>query len=84
MSTQAVALCRVSTKGQEDEGHSLESQHSNVIQAAQDLDTDVIRVWSLSKSRRKSRNAAEIKKQDLEEILAYCKQNKRVRYLIIR
>jgi len=77
---EAVALMRVSTKEQAEDGHSLDSQAQNVYQAADVLDCTIVKDWSLSKSRRKGK---EIRKKDLEEIRLYCKGNKRVKYLLI-
>ncbi len=77
--TKAIALCRVSTKGQMLDGN-LEPQKENVEKAANILDTDLVKVWALAVSSRKGKN---VKRKDLHEMRDYCKRFKSVKYLII-
>ena len=76
---KAIALCRVSTQGQARDGN-LEPQEANVKKAADALDADLIKVWSLAVSSRKGKN---INRKDLHEMIDYCKRYKSVKYLIV-
>ncbi len=76
---KAIALCRVSTKGQLDDGN-LEPQKENVERAAEILGVDLVKVWGLAVSSRKGKN---LKRKDLIEMLEYCKRYKSVKYLIV-
>ena len=49
---QAIALCRVSTKGQLLDGN-LEPQEERIIRAAAILNVDVVKWWKLAVSSRK-------------------------------
>jgi DNA invertase Pin-like site-specific DNA recombinase len=79
MSAQAIALCRVSTPGQKRDGN-LDPQIERVNKAADYLNVDIIKRWEIAASSRKGKN---IKRKDLREMQAYCRQNKRVKFLIV-
>ena len=76
---KAIALCRVSTKGQLLDGN-LEPQTESVNKAAALLDVDLVRVWALAVSSRKGKN---LKRKDLLEMLEFCKRYRSVKYLIV-
>lgn len=78
--SKAIALCRVSTKKQRLEGSSLEAQELRVYECALYLDTEIEKLWSLDTSSRKGKNIA---REDLKEMLAYVKQNKSIKYIIV-
>jgi DNA invertase Pin-like site-specific DNA recombinase len=78
--TEAVALCRVSTLRQQQDGNSLEAQEKYIYECADKLEATIVRVWSLNASSRKGKNIA---RKDLKEILEFCKHHKRVRYFIL-
>ncbi len=77
---EAIALCRVSTAEQKAEGHSLQRQGENVIKAAKELAVEIAGTWSIDQSSRAGKN---LKRKDLAEMLAYCREHKRVKYLIV-
>lgn len=77
---KAIALCRVSTAKQRLEGSSLEAQEVRVYECAQFLDSEIIKLWSLNASSRKGKNVA---RKDLEEMYAFCKQDKSIKYIIV-
>ncbi len=77
--TKAIALCRVSTQGQANEGN-LVPQQENVQRAAHTLGVELVKVWSLAVSSRKGKN---LNRKDLHEMLDYCKQYRSVGYLIV-
>ena len=79
ISIQAIALCRVSTKGQLMDGN-LEPQKARIIKAAEYLDVEVARWWELAVSSRKGKN---IKRKDLLEMIEFCKKHRAVKYLIV-
>jgi DNA invertase Pin-like site-specific DNA recombinase len=79
MKATSIALCRVSTVKQL-EGNSLEAQEVRVYDAAAYLDAQIIKIWSLNISSKKGVNR---KRKDLLEMLAFCRQNKSVKYLIV-
>jgi len=80
----AITTCRVSTKKQEKDkaNHSLGRQADSVIKAAERLNVTIPEdgQWSLHVSSKKGRN---INRKDLAEMLAYCRQHKRVKYVIV-
>ena len=76
---RAIALCRVSTKGQMLDGN-LEPQEKNIIRAAEILNVEIIQWWKIAQSSRKGKN---IKRKDLNEMLDFCKRHKSIRYLIV-
>lgn len=78
--SKAVALCRVSTSKQRIEGSSLEAQEKYIYECADTLNTEIIRIWSLDTSSRKGKN---IYRKDLQEMLAFCKSHKSVKFLIL-
>ncbi len=81
MVNQGIALCRVSTSQQKLEGNSLSAQEVRINKVATELfDCEIVRTWSLDISSRKGKN---FKRKDLEEMLAYCKKNKRVSFLFV-
>ena len=77
--TKAIALCRVSTKGQMLDGN-LEPQKERIIKAAEYLNVEVVQWWELAVSSRKGKN---VKRKDLKEMLEFCKRHRVVKYLII-
>jgi site-specific DNA recombinase len=77
---KAIALCRVSTSKQRVEGSSLEAQEARVYEAADYLEAEIVKLWSLDTSSKKGVN---LQRKDLLEMIAFCKANKTVRYLII-
>ncbi|HSX35367.1 MAG TPA: recombinase family protein [Patescibacteria group bacterium] len=79
MKPKAIALCRVSTQGQANDGN-LVPQEQNVRKSADILEADLVRVWSLAVSSRKGKN---LKRKDLHEMRDFCKRYKSVKYLII-
>jgi DNA invertase Pin-like site-specific DNA recombinase len=76
---KAIALCRVSTNGQLLDGN-LEPQEERIIVAAEYLEVDIVKWWKLAISSRKGKN---VKRKDLLEMYAYCRQHKNIRYLIV-
>ena len=76
---KAIALCRVSTQGQANDGN-LVPQQQNVQRAADTLGVDLVKVWALAVSSRKGKN---LKRKDLIEMLDYCKRYSSVKYLIV-
>ena len=76
---QAIALCRVSTKGQLLDGN-LEPQEERIVKAATILNVEVIKWWKLAISSRKGKN---LERRDLREMYDFCKANRKVKYLIV-
>lgn len=79
-SIKAVALCRVSTSKQRTEGTSLQAQETYIYDCAVNLGAEIVKLWSLDTSSKKGVNLA---RKDLQEIIAYCKAHKSVKYLIL-
>lgn len=75
----AIALCRVSSDEQL-KNNSLNRQSQAVQRIAEEYGLDIIRTWSGSVSSKRGNN---IKRKDLQEMLDFCKANKRVKYLIV-
>ncbi len=75
----AIALCRVSTKKQLDDGN-LDPQVTRVNKAAEFLETEIVHRWEIAASSRKGKN---IRRKDLREMQDFCRRNKRVKYLIV-
>jgi DNA invertase Pin-like site-specific DNA recombinase len=77
----AITTCRVSTPEQE-ENNSLNRQAIAVKQAAEELGAIIPNdgQWSGSVSSKVGSN---IHRKDLKEMIAYCKKNPRVKYLIV-
>ena len=80
MKYQAIALCRVSTSKQRLEGSSLEAQEIRVYECANYLEATIEKIWSLDTSSRKGKNIA---RKDLNEMYEFCKQHKKIRYIIV-
>jgi DNA invertase Pin-like site-specific DNA recombinase len=76
---RAIALCRVSTKGQMLDGN-LDPQHERIVKAADILNVEIVRWWELAVSSRKGKN---VKRKDLMEMLDYCKHHRSIKYLIV-
>ena len=79
MRDQAVALIRISDPKQSD-GHSLDAQEKSVRGVADELDVELMKVWSIQRSSKRGRN---FKRKDLEEIYRFCQRNPKVKYLLI-
>ena len=77
--TKAIALCRVSTQGQANDGN-LVPQQENVQRAAEILNTELVQIWSLAVSSRKGKN---MNRKDLREMHDYCKRYRSVKYLLV-
>ncbi len=78
---EAIALCRVSTVKQSEEGSSIEAQDQRVREAAEYLNAQLVKVWeSKGVSSRKGKN---FNRKDLTEMFAYAKTNKRVKFVIV-
>ena len=52
---KAIALCRVSTVKQSEEGTSLEAQEQRVYEAAAYFDAEIVKFWSIKQSSRKGK-----------------------------
>jgi DNA invertase Pin-like site-specific DNA recombinase len=76
---KAIALCRVSTKGQMRDGN-LEPQETRIIKAAEIIDVEIVKWWQVAVSSRKGKNT---KRKDLMEMLEYSKRYKSVKYIIV-
>ena len=76
----AIANCRVSTKEQEINGNSLIRQNEVVRKYAEKHGYYLDKIWSGSRSSKRGKN---ISRKDLQEMLDYCKQNKKVKHLIV-
>ena len=76
---RAIALCRVSTRGQELNGNLI-PQVENVEKAANILGVELVKTWSLAVSSRKGKN---INRVDLIQMHEYCKHDKSIKYLIV-
>lgn len=79
MKDQVVALVRISDPKQSD-GHSLDAQEQSVRKVANELDLELVNIWSIQRSSKRGRN---YKRKDLEEIYKFCKRNPKVKYLLI-
>ena len=81
MSNYGIALCRVSTSKQRLEGSSLSAQEVRIMRVSSELfNCELVKTWSLDISSRKGKN---FKRKDLEEMLAYCKQHKKISFLFV-
>lgn len=49
---RAIALYRVSTKRQSDEGHSLDAQEERVMKAAETLNAEISKYWRIDTSSK--------------------------------
>jgi DNA invertase Pin-like site-specific DNA recombinase len=81
MKSYAIASCRVSTPEQR-LNNSLNRQEANVLRSAESLDVEIPQDgwWSGDVSSKAGTN---VKRKDLNQMLDYCKKNKRVKYLIV-
>jgi DNA invertase Pin-like site-specific DNA recombinase len=77
----AIASCRVSSKEQE-LNHSLSSQEKDVLSTAKELGVNIPQNywWSGSVSSKAGTNVG---RKDLEEMIAVCRKDKRIKYLIV-
>lgn len=76
---EAIAICRVSTPEQK-LSNSLNRQEESVLNAAKRLEVKVVRTWSGDASSKVGKN---VKRKDLLEAFEFCKNNQRVKYLIV-
>lgn len=79
MKDQAVALIRISDPKQSD-GHSLDAQEESVRKVAQELDLELLNIWSVQRTSKRGKN---YKRKDLEEIYKFCQRNPKVKYFLI-
>ena len=79
MKEQAIALCRVSTPEQK-LSNSLNRQEESVLKAADELGIEIVKWWSGDISSKAGTN---VKRKDLKEMQEFCKQNKRIKYLVV-
>lgn len=75
----AIALCRVSSDEQL-KNNSLNRQNKAVQKIAEEYSLEIVKIWSGSVSSKRGKNT---KRKDLQEMLEFCKANKRVKYLIV-
>lgn len=81
MKYQGIGLCRVSTSKQRLEGSSLSAQEVRIRSVATDMfDCTIVKMWSLDISSRKGKN---LNRKDLHEMLAFCKQNKKIKFVFV-
>ena len=74
-----ISLSRVSSKEQL-LNHSLEAQDKNIEQMATSMGVTVVKTWTGKRSTRKGKNH---RRKDLEEMLKYCRSDKRVKYVFV-
>ena len=74
----AIANCRVSSAEQM-ENNSLNRQNEAVNKKAEELGTNLVKVWRGHVSSKKGNN---VNRKDLQEMVEYCKKNRRVKYVI--
>lgn len=79
MDNVAIASCRVSTPEQK-MNNSLTRQEQSVRAKALELESEIIKIWSDDVS---SKSGTNLNRRDLKEMLEFCDQNKRVKYLIV-
>lgn len=79
MTDLAIASCRVSTVEQL-ENNSLKRQRQAVELCAQNKGVEIVKYWSGNVSSKAGTN---IKRKDLVDMLAFCKKNRRVKYLFV-
>ncbi|MCA9330253.1 recombinase family protein [Candidatus Saccharibacteria bacterium] len=75
----AITNCRVSSAEQL-QNNSLSRQHLSVQGAADKLGATIVKQWSGSMSSKRGTN---VDRPDIKEMMAFCKQNKQVKYLIV-
>ncbi|MBR0372874.1 recombinase family protein [Candidatus Saccharibacteria bacterium] len=76
---KAIALCRVSTDEQL-KNNSLNRQAEAVEMIAEKFKLEIVKTWSGSVSSKSGKNLA---RKDLNEMLAYCKKNKQIKYVVV-
>lgn len=76
---KAIALCRVSTDEQL-KNNSLNRQAEAVEMIAEKYKLEIVKTWSGSVSSKSGKNLA---RKDLNEMLAYCKKNKQIKYVVV-
>jgi len=79
MKINSIALCRVSSPDQV-LSNSLNRQRGSVTKASELLNAPIIRTWSGDVSSRAGKN---LSRKDLKEMMEFCRENKRVKYLIV-
>jgi DNA invertase Pin-like site-specific DNA recombinase len=77
---KAIAICRVSSKKQEENNHSLTQQDDSVTNMATVLSAEIVKSWSMAVSAKKGNN---LKRKDLQQALNYCRYNRGVKFLLI-
>ncbi len=75
---EAIGNCRVSSDEQL-KNNSLSRQAAAVMKMADKLGVKLVKMWSGSTSSKKGRNVG---RKDLNEMLEFCKKNKKVRFAI--
>ena len=76
---KAIALCRVSTDEQL-KNHSLSRQEEAVNTIAEKYNLEIVKTWSGSVSSKCGKN---LNRKDLNEMLAYCKAHKQIKYVVV-
>lgn len=79
MKPQAIALRRISSLKQA-EGHSLDAQESSTEKMAREMDLEIVKAWRIIQTSNRGKNFG---RKDMEEMLAFCKKHRRVKYLLI-
>lgn len=79
MKPQAIALRRISSLKQA-EGHSLDAQESSTEKMSKEMDLEIVKAWRIIQTSNRGKNFG---RKDMEEMLAFCKKNRRVKYLLI-
>ncbi len=76
---KAIALCRVSTQRQLEEGN-LVPQEERIQAAANFLNADILKWWKVAVSSRRGKN---VERKDIVEMYGFCKTHPSVKMLII-
>jgi len=79
MKSEAIALCRVSSPEQR-LSNSLTRQEQNVNRKADELNVEIIKIWSGDVSSKSGKN---INRKDLLQMLDYCKARRSIKFLIV-
>lgn len=79
MKPQAIALRRISSLSQAD-GHSLDAQESSTERMARDMGLEIVKAWRIVQTSNRGKNFG---RKDMEEMLALCKRNRKIKYLLI-
>jgi DNA invertase Pin-like site-specific DNA recombinase len=77
---KSIAIRRVSSKKQEENNHSLDQQDTSVQNMAAVLESEIVKEWAMATSAKKGKN---LKREDLQQALNYCRYNRGVKYLLI-